>query len=63
MNSVYEDKKYEVTEITQAYLSCVSQVNHNAATLVIECLIKMLDLLIPLLDRALDDLRINKGIT
>jgi hypothetical protein len=56
MLKVFEDKGYENHEKNHAFASGTNAVNHHAASLVLSCLIKLMDSIIPILDSCFDDL-------
>lgn len=56
MERVYEDKHYNIPEVTEAFTSCTRQINRHAASLVVVCLNKVYELLIPFLEQVLENL-------
>lgn len=51
MLKVYDNKKYEMEEITQAFLNGHKEINRHAATLVLSVIIKLFDSLLCILDK------------
>ncbi len=56
----YDDKNYDCQERYLEFAEGNAVVNRHAATLVLNCMIKLLDLVIPLLDTTFDDLNKKK---
>ena len=53
---MFEDKEYECEIHNKAFMDGTKAVNPHSSTLVLACLIKLLDSVIPLLDSCFDDL-------
>jgi hypothetical protein len=60
MMKVLEDKDYGCEIKNSAFINGTLPVNRHATTLVLACLIKLLDSVIPLLDSCFDDLQNKK---
>jgi hypothetical protein len=60
MRKVLEDKEYGCEIKNTAFMNGSLPVNRHATTLVLACLIKLLDSVIPLLDSCFDDLQNKK---
>lgn len=60
MMKFYDDKRYNCQERSLEFAEGEALVNRHAATLVLNCLIKLLDLLIPNLDKTFEDLNKKK---
>jgi hypothetical protein len=60
MMKVLEDKDYGCDIKNSAFINGTLPVNRHATTLVLACLIKLLDSVIPLLDSCCDDLQNKK---
>ena len=60
MLTIYDDKKYECPETTHDFLVGKKLINRHASTLVLACLIKLFDNLIPMLEITLENLSKKK---
>ena len=60
MMKVLEDKDYGCDIKNSAFINGTLPVNRHSTTLVLACLIKLLDSVIPLLDSCFDDLQNKK---